>query len=557
MCVILFLCRTTANRPTHDPNLLVNKSSLPLGTAIVSPSRQPYSSLRNRIYYNTNPKRTGSSNSRSNGSRNADNRSSSGSKSQSDSVGSFGKDSGSSQSQKKAVGDHESGIESRHSARLLRQKCGNTTENGNSVKRKAETELVSSKPAKSRSNVQASSTLLDTQISKRDDFKNQKKTTVSKSSSGKVETDTSEPNNTMACLENAEKTECDVIEEDSSLKIDVDSECNGPYSVKQNLFPPDHTSNESNVFSNDNVDNQSNLSKKEDNNFEENDTVTAFFGSLGLGRKASSDKDDASVLTESGASSSSSDNIFPQQDHTDDNGVDFYNKHELDLNNDGTAEKETLTNKLTPLTPTKKSARISAKRAILEKNIDSFNDETTIWSIWGRLPSQNKTKSKLSLSDDGIQMNSQEENVNMSPDSMSSTELSLAQEMNEPQVSSYNKVKGPRIKQTPVRIKNLATPAVQPEKQVSVGNVVWGKVHGHPWWPGRVLAVSGNIGEGDDIIQHAHVTWFGSNTSSIMPVNELQHFLANFKRRYKKAKKGCYRKAVKQAQEMLQIMGEI
>ena len=71
-----------------------------------------------------------------------------------------------------------------------------------------------------------------------------------------------------------------------------------------------------------------------------------------------------------------------------------------------------------------------------------------------------------------------------------------------------------------------------------------------------MLAVSGNFGEGSETTKHAHVTWFGSNTSSIMPVNELQHFVANFKRRHKKAKRGCYRKAVRQAQDMLQIMGE-
>ena len=88
---------------------------------------------------------------------------------------------------------------------------------------------------------------------------------------------------------------------------------------------------------------------------------------------------------------------------------------------------------------------------------------------------------------------------------------------------------------------------------VSVGDIVWGKVHGHPWWPGRVLAISGirNEESNNPWDRDAHVSWFGSNTSSIMHIHSLQLFLPNFAKRHKKQKKGYYRVAVRQAQEAL------
>lgn len=91
---------------------------------------------------------------------------------------------------------------------------------------------------------------------------------------------------------------------------------------------------------------------------------------------------------------------------------------------------------------------------------------------------------------------------------------------------------------------------------VSVGDIVWGKVHGHPWWPGRVLAISGirNEESNNPWDRDAHVSWFGSNTSSIMRIHSLQLFLPNFAKRHKRHKKGFYRVAVRQAQEALQAM---
>lgn len=94
---------------------------------------------------------------------------------------------------------------------------------------------------------------------------------------------------------------------------------------------------------------------------------------------------------------------------------------------------------------------------------------------------------------------------------------------------------------------------------VGVGDIVWGKVHGHPWWPGRVLAISGirNEETNNPWDRDAHVSWYGSNTSSIMHLHALQLFLPNFAKRHKRNKKGFYRVAVRQAQEALQAMSGI
>ena len=90
---------------------------------------------------------------------------------------------------------------------------------------------------------------------------------------------------------------------------------------------------------------------------------------------------------------------------------------------------------------------------------------------------------------------------------------------------------------------------------VSVGDIVWGKVHGHPWWPGKVLAVGGIRNDGSDNPwdRDAHVSWFGSSTSSIMHLHALQLFVPNFAKRHKRQKKGCYRVAVRQAQEAVKV----
>jgi hypothetical protein len=83
---------------------------------------------------------------------------------------------------------------------------------------------------------------------------------------------------------------------------------------------------------------------------------------------------------------------------------------------------------------------------------------------------------------------------------------------------------------------------------IGVGDIVWGKIHGFPWWPGRVNTIS--ISQKDNgviISQQAHVSWFGSSTMSNMLCSDLYPFLEEFKLRFKKKKRGPYKIAIKQA----------
>ncbi|KPJ10108.1 PWWP domain-containing protein 2A [Papilio machaon] len=75
--------------------------------------------------------------------------------------------------------------------------------------------------------------------------------------------------------------------------------------------------------------------------------------------------------------------------------------------------------------------------------------------------------------------------------------------------------------------------------RVSPGDIVWGKVVGFPWWPGRVLSVTQT--------SRAHVSWFASTTSSLMPCDNLCPFLEDYKICFNKKKKGAYKEAVKEA----------
>lgn len=79
--------------------------------------------------------------------------------------------------------------------------------------------------------------------------------------------------------------------------------------------------------------------------------------------------------------------------------------------------------------------------------------------------------------------------------------------------------------------------------RVLVGDVVWGKIHGFPWWPGKVLTISS---AGNQVPQ-AHVSWYGSSTSSLIQCDQLAPYLENFKVRYNKKKRGAYKEAIRQA----------
>ncbi|XP_042312641.1 PWWP domain-containing protein 2B [Sceloporus undulatus] len=85
-------------------------------------------------------------------------------------------------------------------------------------------------------------------------------------------------------------------------------------------------------------------------------------------------------------------------------------------------------------------------------------------------------------------------------------------------------------------------------RTISIGDIVWGKIHGFPWWPARVLDI--NLGQkenGDPSWQEAKVSWFGSPTTSFLSLSKLAPFSEYFKLRFNRKKKGMYRKAISEA----------
>ncbi|KAK2516718.1 PWWP domain-containing protein 2B isoform X1 [Columba livia] len=85
-------------------------------------------------------------------------------------------------------------------------------------------------------------------------------------------------------------------------------------------------------------------------------------------------------------------------------------------------------------------------------------------------------------------------------------------------------------------------------RTVSVGDIVWGKIHGFPWWPARVLDINLSQKEnGEPSWREAKVSWFGSPTTSFLSVSKLAPFSEFFKLRFNRKKKGMYRKAITEA----------
>lgn len=85
-------------------------------------------------------------------------------------------------------------------------------------------------------------------------------------------------------------------------------------------------------------------------------------------------------------------------------------------------------------------------------------------------------------------------------------------------------------------------------RTVAVGDIVWGKIHGFPWWPARVLDISLSQKEdGEPSWQEAKVSWFGSPTTSFLSISKLSPFSEFFKLRFNRKKKGMYRKAITEA----------
>nr|XP_020446518.1 PWWP domain-containing protein 2A [Monopterus albus] len=86
-------------------------------------------------------------------------------------------------------------------------------------------------------------------------------------------------------------------------------------------------------------------------------------------------------------------------------------------------------------------------------------------------------------------------------------------------------------------------------RTVCVGDIVWAKIYGFPWWPARVLGitVSRRGDTGLAVRQEARVSWFGSPTTSFLPLTQLSPFLETFQSRFDRKRKGPYRRAIAEA----------
>lgn len=82
------------------------------------------------------------------------------------------------------------------------------------------------------------------------------------------------------------------------------------------------------------------------------------------------------------------------------------------------------------------------------------------------------------------------------------------------------------------------------ERLLAVG-VVWGKIYGFPWWPGKMLSI---LVKNERETPQAHVVWYRSSSSSLMSCDQLNTFLETFNSCYNKRKtSGPDRKVIRQA----------
>jgi len=65
-----------------------------------------------------------------------------------------------------------------------------------------------------------------------------------------------------------------------------------------------------------------------------------------------------------------------------------------------------------------------------------------------------------------------------------------------------------------------------------VGDVVWAKAEGNPWWPGKILnlmMMDESLAARDDVRAHAQISWYNTTSSTtILPCTEVKPFLESY-----------------------------
>lgn len=96
--------------------------------------------------------------------------------------------------------------------------------------------------------------------------------------------------------------------------------------------------------------------------------------------------------------------------------------------------------------------------------------------------------------------------------------------------------------------KNVSKCVTPDGRTICVGDIVWAKIYGFPWWPARVIIITVSRKDNGLLVrQEARISWFGSPTTSFLALSQLSPFLENFQSRFNKKRKGLYRKAITEA----------
>ncbi|XP_044137198.1 PWWP domain-containing protein 2A [Bufo gargarizans] len=96
--------------------------------------------------------------------------------------------------------------------------------------------------------------------------------------------------------------------------------------------------------------------------------------------------------------------------------------------------------------------------------------------------------------------------------------------------------------------KNVSKCMTPDGRTICVGDIVWAKIYGFPWWPARILNITVSRKDNGLLVrQEASISWFGSPTTSFLALSQLSPFLENFQSRFNKKRKGLYRKAITEA----------
>ncbi|NXG30600.1 PWP2A protein, partial [Dromaius novaehollandiae] len=96
--------------------------------------------------------------------------------------------------------------------------------------------------------------------------------------------------------------------------------------------------------------------------------------------------------------------------------------------------------------------------------------------------------------------------------------------------------------------KNVSKCVTPDGRTICVGDIVWAKIYGFPWWPARILTITVSRKDNGLLVrQEATISWFGSPTTSFLALSQLSPFLENFQLRFNKKRKGLYRKAITEA----------